>query len=117
MADERSVLVRAELHGLAGDAALLREVVRDHAEQLASAEGCLGATASEPLGADTGELRLDVLWRDDAALRAHYATPQYARYVGRVSELLARPSDVTVHVIERSYRATAGLDADPTRLG
>jgi quinol monooxygenase YgiN len=117
MAGERNVLVRAELHGLAGDAALLRDVVREHAEQLARADGCLSAAATAPLDGDAGELRLDVLWRDESALRAHYGTPQYARYVQRVSELLARPSDVTVHVIAHSYRATAELDADPTRLG
>ena len=117
MTGGHNVLVHAELHGLAGDAALLREVVREHAERLTGADGCLSAHAADPIGGEAGELLLDVLWRDEAALRAHYGTPDYARYVRQVSELLARPSDVTVHVLDHSYRATADLGADPTRHG
>jgi quinol monooxygenase YgiN len=112
-----TVLIHAELHGLAGRAAELRALLRKHAEGLAGAEGSLGATAYEPIGGEPGEFVLDSWWRDEAALRAHYATTEYARYVQRVGELLARPSDATVHAIERSYRATADLSADPTRQG
>jgi quinol monooxygenase YgiN len=112
-----SVLIHAELHGLAGRAQELRGVLREHAERMAAGEGSLGAVAYEPLGAEPGELVLDAWWRDDAALRAHYATTEYAHYVQLVGELLARPSDVTVYAIERSYRATADLSADPSRQG
>ena len=112
-----SVLIHAELHGLAGRVAELRDVLRDHAERLAAGEGSLGAAAYEPLGADPGEFVLDAWWRDEAALQAHYATSEYAHYVGQVSAMLARPSDVTVHMIQRSYRATADLSADPSRQG
>ena len=111
------ILVHAELHGLAGRARELRDVLDAHAAALAGARGCLGASAYEPLGAEPGELVLDAWWEDERALRAHYATTEYATYVKDVSTLLARPSDVTVHVVERSYHATADLSADPTRLG
>ena len=112
-----SVLIHAELHGLAGRAAELRGVLEEHARRMSAQEGSLGATAYEPLGAEPGEFVLDAWWRDEPALRAHYATIEYSTYVQRVSELLARPSDVTVHTIEHSYRATADLSADPTRQG
>jgi quinol monooxygenase YgiN len=58
---------------------------------------------------------LDAWWDDERALRTHYATAEYSRYSQRVGDLLARPSDVTVHTVERSYRAAADLSADPTR--
>jgi quinol monooxygenase YgiN len=112
-----AVLIHAEIHGLAGRAPELREVLREHAEQLTRADGSLGATAYEPLGSAAGEFVLDAWWRDEAALRAHYATAEYAHYVQLVGELLARPSDATVHVVERSYRAAADLSLDPARQG
>jgi quinol monooxygenase YgiN len=112
-----TVLIHAELHGLAGRAPELRGVLEEHAQRLAAAAGSLGAAAYEPLGADAGEFVMDAWWRDEPALRAHYATTEYARYVERVGELLARPSDVTVHMVEHSYRPTADLSADPARQG
>jgi quinol monooxygenase YgiN len=112
-----SVLVRAEIHGLAGRAAELRDVLRAHAEALASADGGEGAAVSVPLDAEHGELVLETWWRDEASLRAHYATREYERYTQAVGPLLARPSDVVVHYVERSVHATADPAADPSRLG
>src|SRR5918998_358244 len=112
-----SVLVHAEIHGLAGRAAELRELLVEHAAATAAAEGSLGATAYAPLGAETGELVLDAWWRDDDALRAHYASAEYTRYAARVGDLLARPSDVRIHYVERSVRATGDPSSDPSRQG
>ena len=112
-----SILVRAEIHGLAGRAAELRDVLRTHAAALGAADGCEGATVLEPLDAEHGELVLDVWWRDEASLRAHYATVEYRRYTQAVSPMLARPSDVLVHYVDRSVHPTADLAADPSRLG
>ena len=112
-----SILVRAEIHGLAGRAAELRDVLAEHIAGLGGAEGCTGAGASVPLGAEHGEFLLDVWWRDEDSMRAHYRTREYERYTQAVSPLLARPSDVGVHYLDRSVRATAELDADPSRLG
>jgi quinol monooxygenase YgiN len=112
-----AILVHAEIHGLAGRASELRDLLAEHAELTARAPGSLGSSAYEPLGAEFGELVLDAWWRDDAALRAHFASAEYSRYGERVGELLARPSDVSIHYIERSVRATADLSQDPTRQG
>ena len=112
-----SILVRAEIHGLAGRAAELRDVLAEHAVALGDVEGSAGAGVAVPLGAAYGEFLLDVWWRDESSMRAHYGTREYERYTQAVGPLLARPSDVVVHYVDRSVRATAELDADPSRLG
>jgi quinol monooxygenase YgiN len=48
---------------------------------------------------DVGEFVVVAHWRDEAALREHYQGAPYARYRAAVGELLARPSDVTIHHI------------------
>jgi quinol monooxygenase YgiN len=112
-----TVLVHAEIHGIVGRARELRALLSDHAETTSSAPGCLGCTACEPLGADPGELVLDTWWSDEAAMRAHYATPDYGDYASAVGELLARPSDVQIHYVDRSVRARGDASLDPTRQG
>jgi quinol monooxygenase YgiN len=112
-----SVLVQAEVHGLAGRAAELTEVLLEHAGAMRQADGCLLSRAAASLDAEPGEYVLDTLWRDEAAMRAHYATAEYGRYVGRIGELLSRPSDVEIHYVERSVRAAADLSLDPARQG
>lgn len=112
-----TVLIHAEIHGLAGRAGELRTLLREHVAGLSAADGNLGAAAYEPLDADPGEFVLQTHWRDDAALQAHYATPEYTHYVEGVGPLLARPSDVQVHYVQRSVRAVADLSEDPARQG
>ena len=112
-----SLTVHAEIHGLAGRAPELRALLVEHAARLTGADGCLGAAAYEPVGADAGEYLLHTRWRDEAAMSAHYVTPDYTRYVDGIGELLARPSDVTISYVEREVRATADLSQDPTRQG
>jgi quinol monooxygenase YgiN len=112
-----TVHVHAEIHGLVGRAAELRTLLRDHADATSRMPGCQGGTASEPLGGQPGELLLDTWWEDEAALRAHYASEEYGRYASAVGELLARPSDVRIHYVERSVRARGDASLDPARQG
>jgi quinol monooxygenase YgiN len=112
-----TVLVHAEIHGIVGRVAELRALLRDHADATARATGSLGCTAYEPLGAEPGELVLDAWWIDEAALRAHYATDEYGSFAVAVGELLARPSDVQIHYVERSVHARGDASLDPTRQG
>jgi quinol monooxygenase YgiN len=112
-----TLTITAEIHGLAGRDAELRELLFEHATGLTGAEGCLGAVVLAPVGAEQGEYVLEARWHDEAALRAHYATPEYARYVDGIGELLARSSDVRIAYVEREVRATADLSQDPTRQG
>jgi quinol monooxygenase YgiN len=112
-----SLTIHAEIHGLGGRAGELRDLLAEHATRVAGADGCLGATAAQALEADIGEYVLITRWRDDAAMRAHYATPDYTRYTENIGELLARPSDVRISYVEREIIAVADLSQDPTRQG
>lgn len=111
-----SLNVQAEIHGLAGRAGELRDLLAEHAERLRGADGCLGASAAEVVG-EVAEYLLIVRWRDEEALRAHYVTPDFTRYVTSIGQLLARPSDVTLAEVGREVRAQADLSEDPTRQG
>ena len=109
------LLVHAEIHGLVGRDRELRELLQEQAESLATTPGNLAANAFAPLGGAPGEYVLDAWWHDEGALRTHYRTPEYADYAQRIGELLARPSDVTIHELERSYRPAGDLSLDPSR--
>ena len=112
-----SVLVQAQIHGLVGRDAELTEVLREHAAAMGRAEGCVVSRVASPLDGEPGDYAMDTLWRDEAAMRAHYATAEYGRYIGLIGELLARPSDVEIHYIERSVHAMDDPSLDPVRQG
>src|SRR5919197_4798881 len=76
-----TIFVHAQIHGLAGRGAELREVLVEHATVTAAMEGSLGSVAYAPLGGEAGEYVLDAWWRDESALRAHYGSAAYGRYV------------------------------------
>jgi quinol monooxygenase YgiN len=114
MADPARLLV-AELHGLAGLQAQLRELLDGLAEGARKEPGCVSfrvLSAGEP-----GEFVLLSAWIDEAALRAHYATLDYRYYREHVGPLLARPSDVVVHHVEQTLRALDPNPPDPGELG
>lgn len=112
-----SLTITAEIHGLAGRASELAELLTEHVARLQGADGCHSATAAQALGADIGEYVLTTRWRDEDAMRAHYKSADYTYYVERIGELLARPSDVTIAYVDKEVRATADLSQDPTRQG
>jgi quinol monooxygenase YgiN len=114
MADPDRLLV-AELHGLAGLQAQLRELLDTLAGGAREEAGCVSfrvLSAEQP-----GEFVLLSEWSDEAALRAHYATPHYRYYREHVAPLLARPSDVVVHHVEQTLRALDPNPPDPGELG
>lgn len=96
-------LLIAEIHGLAGRATELHRLLADLSSRARDEDGCLAFRA---LRADEpGDFVVLSSWRDEAALRAHYAGAPYQRYRAAVGELLARPSDVTVHHVTESVHA------------
>lgn len=114
MSDPGLVVV-AELHGLVGRQTELHELLDALAAGARDEPGCLGfrvLTAEEP-----GEWVLLSTWVDEAALRAHYATAHYRRYRDAVGPLLARPSDVVVHHLDRTVHARDPNPPDPGMLG
>jgi quinol monooxygenase YgiN len=112
--DPERILI-AELHGLAGRREELSALLGELAEGACDEPGCVGfrvLAAEEP-----GELVLISSWSSEEALRAHYATPHYRRYREQVGPLLARPSDVLVHLIASTTRALDPNPPDPGELG
>ena len=112
MADP-GVLLVARVHGLGGRADELRAAARRLASE-ATAEGCLSFDVLE-VADQAGELVLLQAWTDDAAMRAHFASAAYGRYVDTVSDLLARPSDVVLHHVASTTHPIADLSAEPRR--
>ena len=95
-----TLLMTADVHGLAGRVTELRALLSDLADGSRSEPGCESFRffdAEEP-----GDVFLLSAWADERALRNHYQTPHYRRYRAAVGELLARPSDVTVHRVSRT---------------
>jgi quinol monooxygenase YgiN len=107
-----SRLLISEMHGLAGRADELEGLLNDLAEQGRRESGCLRYSILRRQ--DVGEFVVVAHWRDEAALREHYHGAPYARYRAAVGELLARPSDVTVHHVAETIHA---LDPDPPDPG
>ncbi len=56
-------------------------------------------------------------WRDEAAMRAHFRSAAYGRYVDEVADLLARPSDVVVHTVSATVHPVGDLSLEPRRAG
>ena len=114
MSDPGLILV-AELHGLAGRASELRELLDELATGARSEPGCTSfrvLAAEEP-----GEMVMLSSYLDEAALRAHYATTHYRRYRAEVGPLLARPSDVVVHHVSETIHALDPNPPDPGLFG
>jgi quinol monooxygenase YgiN len=110
-----TVVVHAEIHGLVGRADELRGLLSEHADTTARAAGCTRCVVYEPLGAEPGEYALVAWWNDETSLRAHYGSSEYALYATAVGELLARPSDVQIHYVQRTVRARGDASLDPAR--
>src|SRR4051794_2914557 len=103
---DTSVLLIAEIHGLVGREVELRALLEDLAASARRDTGCLSYHVAAALG-EPGELLVVAQWRDEAALRVHYATDGYRAYRSAVGELLARPSDVVVHHVATTIHARA----------
>jgi quinol monooxygenase YgiN len=67
--------------------------------------------------AEAAEIVLLIDWANEQALREHFATPHYRRYRDAVGELLARPSDVTVHHVADTVHALDPNPPDPAMFG
>ncbi len=111
MSGPRVILV-ADLHGLAGAAAELDSLLAELADASRSESGCESFrffAAEEP-----GDFFLISTWTDQTALREHYRTPHYVRYLKAVGPYLARPSDAIVHRVSETIHA---LDPNPPKPG
>jgi quinol monooxygenase YgiN len=107
-----STLAIADMFGTTSSrdelAALLARAERDVTEQ----PGCLRYSFATDIG-DPNHFILISEWQDQAALDAHYASPQFAEFQYSLYELLARPSEMTVYSVRGSARPLASGPMDP----
>ena len=54
-------------------------------------------------------------WRSEQAMHAHFRSGAYGTYVSAVTELLTRPSDVTIYAIAGTVHPIADLSTEPQR--
>src|SRR5204863_487926 len=111
---DASTLMIARVHGVAVCAAELTDAARELAAAALAQDGCLGFDVLAEPGA-TAELVLMSAWRSEAAMRAHFASGAYGRYVATVSDLLTRPSDVAIHSVSGSVHPLPDLSTEPQR--
>jgi quinol monooxygenase YgiN len=90
-------VVVARLEGLTGRAAELRTLLADRAQVVRAEPGCAGYDyAVDMLEPDL--MRVRELWRDEQALKDHFATPHMAAFLKGLRDL--RPVSVIVKCYE-----------------
>jgi quinol monooxygenase YgiN len=113
MPDPSHLLV-ARVHGVAARSADLTAAALELAGDSRGQEGCLSYDVlAEP--EDRAELVLLSAWRTQADMRAHFASPAYARYSSAVTDLLARPSDATIYGVAGAVHPLPDLSREPQR--
>jgi quinol monooxygenase YgiN len=114
MSDPELILV-AEVHGRAALMADLRAALGALADGANGESGCIGFRVLS--ADDPGEFVLLSSWVSEGALRTHYTTAHYRHYREQVGPLLARPSDVVVHLLAATVHALDPNPPDPGKLG
>jgi quinol monooxygenase YgiN len=110
-------VVVARIAGLSGRVGELRALLADRAVVARAEEGCDGYDVTEVVGEPATFLVVET-WSSQAAMRAHFASPDHATYQHAVDELLARPSEVVVYEVTATTRVAPSTSAtDPGRYG
>jgi len=113
MPDPSHLLV-ARVHGVAARGAELRAAAQELADASAQQDGCLGFDVLT-VAQDASELVLMSAWRGERELRAHFSSGPYGSYVSAVTDLLTRPSDVTIYNVSGTVHPIADLSKEPQR--
>ena len=113
MADPSHLLI-ARVHGVSARIAELTAAAEELADASATEQGCLGFEVLAPPGA-SAELVLLSAWRTERDMRAHFRSEAYGRYVSAVTDLLTRPSDVTIYGISGTVHPLPDLSMEPQR--
>ena len=113
MPDPSNLLI-ARVHGVAARGAELTAAAQELAAAARAQEGCLSFDVLAEPGANA-ELVLVSSWRSESAMRAHFASGAYGRYVSAVTDLLTRPSDVAIHTVAETVHPLPDLSTEPQR--
>ena len=109
-----SQLIIARVHGVAARSDELTAAAHELADSSGAQDGCLGFDVLASPGMRS-ELVLVSAWRTESDMRAHFASNAYARFVSAVTDLLTRPSDVTIYRISSTVHPIADLSTEPQR--
>lgn len=111
---DASQLLIARVHGVALRSSELVAAARELADGARAQDGCLSFDVLTSAG-DASELVLMSAWRGEREMRAHFASDAYGRYVSAVTDLLTRPSDVTIYTVAGTVHPIADLSTEPQR--
>jgi quinol monooxygenase YgiN len=106
------MLAVADLFGIHGRREELLAVLAESEREAAVRPGCLRYGFAETL-AEADHFVLVSEWRDEAALEAHYRSPEFASFQFALDGLLARPSEMTIYSVSEASRPMASGPMDP----
>jgi quinol monooxygenase YgiN len=84
----------------------VRELMRVTQARAREQPGCVYYEFAETLD-DPGHFVVVAQWRDQAALDQHYRSDAFADYQARIGQHLVRTSELSVHAVQTSLRATS----------
>jgi quinol monooxygenase YgiN len=106
------VVAITRIHGIAGRRRDLRELMRATEERVAPEPGCRLYRFAAALD-DPDEYVQVQEWASDEAFAAHQRSPAFQAYQRGLFELLARPSEMTVHRAPRTTVPQPSAPPDP----
>jgi quinol monooxygenase YgiN len=107
-----AVVAIADMFGLAGRRQELVATLAESQRRATAKPGCVRYAFAETI-AEADHFVLVSEWLDDAALDAHYGSPDFASFQFSLNGLLARPSEMTVYAVTGSARPQASGVMDP----
>src|SRR3954453_12725019 len=107
-----TLLAVGDTFGISGRRSELGAALAGAERDAAGEPGCLRYSFAQAL-ADPGHYVLVSEWRDEAALDAHYASPEFASFQLSLNGLLARPSEMTRYSVSGAARPLASGPLDP----
>ncbi|MBE2316554.1 antibiotic biosynthesis monooxygenase [Solirubrobacter sp. CPCC 204708] len=109
------VLAITRIHGIAGRRDDLRALMRTTEAAVAAEPGCRAYRFAATLD-DPDEYLHVQEWADEEAWAAHQRSTAFKAYQQALFELLARPSEMTVHRDMRTTRPAPSGPPDPRAL-
>jgi len=102
----------ADIYGIAGRRQELVAALGDAERDATARDGCLRYSAAATLD-DPDHFVTVSVWRDRAAVDAHYASPGFAEFQRALDGLLARPSEMTMYDVSSEVRPVPSGPMDP----
>jgi quinol monooxygenase YgiN len=106
------VIAITSIHGVAGRREELRALMRETEARVVTEPGCHAYRFAATLD-DPDEYLHVQEWADEAAFEAHQQSRAFQAYRQKLFELLAKPSDMTIHLAEQAVHPRPSGPMDP----